>query len=300
MTGRASTIDAAYDESTALLRGLRMYGWGPLINLGYFRILELPLLALGLGFFQRRLALESLALLDPRPGERILDVACGRGWTTERMARRGAEAVGLDLLERHVLEARRRFGEGPRHRFLQGDSATLPVGAASVDKIHCLDAGFQFGPDGRLAFLREAFRALRPGGRLVLVDFVWTTPDPSEIDAFDPDRSVRDTWCFEEFEPLVRYRERADACGFREVRALDWTTPVLHRFQAIGNAITTLGLYRVPRWILCLFRPAWRRAPLEDWFDVHRVVQAHSRVRQRTRYLAFVLEKPLERSGGGG
>jgi SAM-dependent methyltransferase len=298
MTSRASTIDAAYDESTALLRGLRMYGWGPLLNLGYYRLRELPLLALGLGFFQRRLALESLALLDPRPDERILDVACGRGWTTDRIARRGAEGVGLDLLERHVHEARRRFGEGPSCRFVQGDATCLCVGDASFDKLHCLEAGFQLGPDGRLAFLREAYRALRPGGRLVLVDFVWTTSDPSEIDAFDPDRAVRDTWRFEEFEPLARYRERAAACGFREVRAVDWTTPVLRRFQAVGDLITTLGLYRVPRWILCLFRPAWRRAPLEDWFEVHRVVQAHSRVRQRTRYLAMVLEKPRESAVG--
>jgi SAM-dependent methyltransferase len=287
----AAAIDAAYDESTVLFRGLRMYGWGPLLNLGYFRLWELPMLAGGLGFFQRRLALQSLALLDPRPGERILDVACGWGWTTARIARAGARAIGVDLLARQLGEARRLYGGEARVDFVRGDAAALPVRAAAFDGIHCLEAGFQFGADGRLDFLRDAARALRPGGRLVLTDFVWTGDDPGEIDALDHDRAVRDTWRFDEFEPLRRYRERAAACGLREVRTLDWTRLVLRRFQSVGDVICTLGLYRAPRWVLCLFRPAWRRAPLEDWFELHRVVRAHSRVRQRTRYGALVFQK---------
>src|SRR5215470_17104734 len=141
-------IGAAYDGSTAAFRALEAFGWGELVNLGWYPIGALPATMFGLAPFQRRLASQALDLLVPAPGERVLDAACGRGGTTARIAARGAEVLGLDLL----AEAEARFGSLPGVRFDVADVTRLPpraagveLGPASFDAVLCLEAGFHFG-----------------------------------------------------------------------------------------------------------------------------------------------------------
>ena len=50
-------------------------------------------------------------LLDLKPGERVLDVACGNGPFARRMAQAGAEVVAFDFSERFIAWARRRSAE---------------------------------------------------------------------------------------------------------------------------------------------------------------------------------------------
>src|SRR5262245_30041481 len=202
-------IGSAYDGSTAAFRALEAFGWGELVNLGWYPMGALPATIFGLAPFQRRLAERALDLLGARPGERVLDAACGRGGTTARIAARGAEVLGIDLLPENIAEAEARFGTLPGVRFDLADVTRLPARAGGVellpgafDAVLCLEAGFHFGAKGRRAFLEESWRLLRPGGRLVLVDFAWRGDDPAEIEALDAERYVRGTWRFEEFEPL--------------------------------------------------------------------------------------------------
>jgi cyclopropane fatty-acyl-phospholipid synthase-like methyltransferase len=208
----------AYEtDNNPLLSVLHSLGWGSLLNLGYFTPLTLLRFTGGLSSFQEDLVSRSLALLRIQPGEQVLDVACGTGHTTRRIAEQGAFATGIDLYPPHVQQAVQRHGDHCRTRFLQADATSLrsnpSFGKGAFDKVHCLEAAFHFGPDGRRAFLEEAYRLLKPGGRLVLVDFAWATGDPAEINAADPGRVVRDTWAFEEFEPLVRYIHAVSMTG---------------------------------------------------------------------------------------
>jgi SAM-dependent methyltransferase len=297
-------VAGAYDGSTTLMRLLRLYGWGPLLNLGYYRRVELPLLLFGLRPFQKRLALEAIRLLDPRPGERVVEAACGLGWTAQRMARRGARVLGIDLVEAHVVAARRAFGDVPGVSYLVGDATRLalrkeeggsdlqPIAPASVDKLLCVEAAFQFGPEGRRSFLRRASEVLRPGGRLVLVDFVWATRHPEEVEALDPRRLVRSTWRFEQFEPLERYREMARECGFVEARLLDWTVPVPQRFQQVANFLLRVGHTAAGRFLLSILRGGGFEYGRKDWEEIREIVEAHDQVRSGSRYVALVLEKP--------
>lgn len=301
MSGGPAII-GAYDGSSAALKGLSALGWGPLLNLGYFPvwgILSVPVD--GLARYQRALALRSIDLLDPRPGERILDVGCGRGWTTAEIARRGADALGLDLLHEHVALAHEAHGARPGLAFAQGDARDL-ADLGTFDGVHCLEAAFHFGAEGRRAFLASAFRVLRPGGRLVLVDFAWGDDQPEQIDRLDDEGLVRTTWRFDEFEPLERYRRVAAEIGFRERALHDWTTPVLVRVQRALNMLVWIASFEVGKAIGRRMMPGLRALEPEDWDTFSRLVGAHDRVRRRSRYVALVLERPatLDREGRGG
>jgi SAM-dependent methyltransferase len=293
------TIRGAYDGSSVAFRALEAWGWGELVNLGYYPLAALPALAFGMAPFQRRLVARALDLLAPAPGERVLDAGCGRGGTTARIAARGADAVGLDLLPENVAEAQVRFGADPRVRFAVADVTRLPqrsggidLGDGSFDAALCLEAAFHFGAKGRRAFLEETWRVLRPGGRLALVDFVWSDSEPERIELLDPKRIVRDTWRFTEFEPLERYRATARELGFRERALRDWSGPVIGRFQWIASFLARTGNTRAGRALWCAVRPGLTRIRPEEWGELVELMRAHGEVQRESRYVALLLEKP--------
>lgn len=292
-------IRGAYDGSSPAFRGLEAWGWGELVNLGYYPLLALPGLVFGMAPFQRRLVARALDLLAPRKGERVLDAGCGRGGATVRIAARGADVVGVDLLPENVAEAQARFGGDPRVRFAVGDvtrlsgcTADVDLSDGSFDAILCLEAAFHFGAKGRRAFLEESWRLLRPGGRLVLVDFAWSDSRPERIEELDPRRHVRDTWRFSEFEPLERYRVTARELGFVERAFRDWTTPVTARFQWIATFLARTGNVRAGRALWCTLRPKLRRIRPDEWTVLVELMRAHGEVQRASRYVAFLLEKP--------
>ena len=104
-----------------------------------------------------------IELAEPRPADRVLDVACGTGIVARRIASRVYRAVGLDL-NPAMLEVAR--AADPTVEWLAGDAAAMPVPDASFDLVLC-QQGLQFLPD-RAAGLRELRRVLAPGGRLAV------------------------------------------------------------------------------------------------------------------------------------
>jgi len=292
------TVRLAYDGSSAAFRALEAWGWGEFVNLGYYPLATLPALSFGMARFQRQLALRALDLLAPAAGERVLDAGCGRGGPTALAAARGAQVLGLDLLPENVAQAQARFGADPRLRFAVADVTRLPARAAGVelvagafDAILCLEVGFHFGAKGRRAFLEEAARVLRPGGRLALVDFVWRDSAPERIAELDPGRLVRDTWRFSEFEPLERYRATARELGFAERAFRDWTAPVTGRFQRIATFLARTGNTRAGRALWCALRPGLKRIRPQEWQSLLPLMRAHGEVQRASRYVAFLLEK---------
>ncbi len=102
-----------------------------------------------------------LDLLDPQPGERILDLGCGTGDLARAIADRGAGVVGVDASAAMVASARERF---PGLDFRQADAAALPFHGE-------FDAVFSHAALHWVTRAADAAagmrRALRPGGRLV-------------------------------------------------------------------------------------------------------------------------------------
>ncbi len=112
--------------------------------------------------------------LAPRPGQRLLDVAGGTGDIAFRFLRRahGSSAVVLDLTESMLVEGRARAeAEAMGHAldWVVGDAMALPFADASFD-VYTISFGIR-NVTRIDAALAEAFRVLRPGGRLMVLEF---------------------------------------------------------------------------------------------------------------------------------
>lgn len=136
-----------------------------------------------------------LALLDARPGDRIVDVGCGPGLLAVDLAAavgRGGEVLAVDVSESMVAMASRRCAELAHVRTGQAYANALPAPDGAFDAVVCTQV-LEYVPDAAGA-LREFARVLRPGGRLLLMDTdwescVWHSGDPARmrrmIDAWD-------------------------------------------------------------------------------------------------------------------
>jgi MPBQ/MSBQ methyltransferase len=107
---------------------------------------------------------------------------------------------------------------------------------------------------------------------------------------------VRNTWRFEEFEPLERYREHAKQIGFQERKLLDWSKPVTGRFVKVAYLLAYLGRFAPGRTLLKLLFPGVTRVGDDQWLYLLKLTHAHERVRRASSYFAFVLDKPVRGS----
>jgi ubiquinone biosynthesis O-methyltransferase len=105
--------------------------------------------------------------LKPMPGIEILDIGCGTGIYCLELAQLGAKVTGIDISEAMLTKARTKAArQGLEIQFFCADARKLPFQDESFDAVVSVTA-LEFVPDLREA-LEEAYRVLRPGGRLVV------------------------------------------------------------------------------------------------------------------------------------
>jgi len=125
--------------------------------------------------------------LAPRPGQRLLDVAGGTGDIAFRFLQRAghAHATVLDLTEPMLTEGRKRAEAEQKADSLDwvvGDAMALPFADNSFD-VYTISFGIRNVTRPQEA-LNEAFRVLRPGGRLMVLEFS-QIPNPAMQWAYD-------------------------------------------------------------------------------------------------------------------
>ena len=131
------------------------------------------------------------ALAQLHPGEIVLDLGSGAGLDVLLSARRvspGGHAYGVDMTDEMLAlanENRARAGVA-NATFLKGTIEAIPLAAGAVDVVisNCV---INLAAD-KPAVLKEAFRVLRPGGRLAVSDMVEVEPLPAEV------KSAVDAW----------------------------------------------------------------------------------------------------------
>jgi SAM-dependent methyltransferase len=161
------------------------------------------------------------ALAELRPGEVVLDLGSGGGIDVLLSARRVAptgKAYGLDMTDEMLALARenQRKAGVDNVEFLKGEIEHVPLPDASVDVIisNCV---INLSAD-KDAVLAEAFRVLKPGGRLAVSDVVVRGEVPPEV------RRPVELWvgCVAGALEEGQYRSKLSSAGFESVSIEPW------------------------------------------------------------------------------
>jgi demethylmenaquinone methyltransferase/2-methoxy-6-polyprenyl-1,4-benzoquinol methylase len=121
------------------------------------------LLSLGRTKAWRKVATSTIA---PKPGMRILDIAAGTGSSSRPLADAGADVISLDFSKGMLDAGRKRH---PDLQFMQGDALALSFKENEFD-VTTISFGLRNTSDTGKA-LKESFRVLKSGGRMVVVEF---------------------------------------------------------------------------------------------------------------------------------
>jgi tocopherol O-methyltransferase len=159
-----------------------------------------------------------------RPGERVLDAGCGVGGSSLWLAqKRGAQVVGITPVASQVARARRfaaRHKLTDRVRFEQADYTCTPFAPASFDVVWSIES-LCHAPD-KAAFYREAARLLRPGGRLVVAEYI-RAARPLDAAGELLLHEWLDGWAIPDLDTRAEHLNHLAAAGLTEARLDDVT-----------------------------------------------------------------------------
>ncbi|NBD32489.1 MAG: methyltransferase domain-containing protein [Cyanobacteria bacterium] len=188
----------------------------------------------------------------------ILDVGCGIGGSTLYLAQKfNATAQGITLSPEQAKRATERAKSAnleERVQFQVANALALPFADHSFDLVWSLESGEHF-PD-KAKFLQEAYRVLKPGGKLLMATWCHRPTDSlaGELTADEKQHlaEIYRVYCLPYVISLPEYRAIAQEVGFQEIKCDDWSQAVDPFWNIVIDSALT------PQAIMGLIESGWK------------------------------------------